>query len=628
MAKPAPRHVNTLLTTGKTSHFARRDARLRSAPEDRGRGSGDEGGAHPVHCSCMRAATLEQEVAATATDVAVSRIARHARWCFTAAVPVMLVTVGTLWAMGQPLGATIAMTLFHGGATLGLWIFQGRSRLEGLIALADLLGVQAVTLVTFGPTAGVGMLTALMVVISLVHFRLPGALVTLAASTATTVVVAVALTVFHTSDVPELDFRRPIVWTRTASITLMLSVLVLFTMDRILYAMRQAFDDARAASEAEAEARRLQAQTAKELARTRELESVGRLAGGVAHDFNNALTVILSCAAELGENPDAALRRELARDIEQAARGAAATTRQLLALAKSRPDVRESTNPAECLGSSLGNLKRLLPADLRFDAELEDCAEVPLAEGELMQIVVNLVLNARDACATGGRIVVRTRTAGAEVLVEVEDTGRGMDEATVKHAFEPFFTTKEDTGTGLGLAMVKATVSERGGRVAIASREGEGTTVSILLPIVATPLPDALTSGACERLDGMKILLVEDDIEIQRTMQRSLEQAGASIRSARTPAGAIALMGQGSDYDLLCTDGVLLGGTAVPIIEVFLDRFPTIPILLCSGHVPEELEARGLLSGRHTRLPKPFTPAELVAAVSRIRSQAKAASEA
>jgi two-component system cell cycle sensor histidine kinase/response regulator CckA len=568
----------------------------------------------------MGALTNTQEWASAASDVAISRISRNARWCFTAAVPVMVITVATLGAMQQPLTGAIALTLFHSMATLGLWIFRGRSRIEGLIALTDLLAVQVLTLIRFGPTSGVGMLTALLVVLSLIYFRRRVALLILVASIAATAVVGAVLTLLYPRDVPELDLGRTLVWMRTAGITLFLTVVVLFTVERILNAMRKALADAKSASEAEVEARRLQAQTAKELARTRELESLGRLAGGVAHDFNNALTVILSCASELAEDPNSALRLDLARDIEQAARGAAATTRQLLALAKIRRDTSESTNPTECLRSSLANLKRLLPTDLGFDADLQQCPDVPLAEGDLIQIVVNLVLNARDACRTGDRIVVRTRPAGDEVLLGVEDTGRGMDESTMKHVFEPFFTTKGQGGTGLGLAMVKATVSERAGRVEIQSREGIGTTVSIFLPAVASPVPETAPITERARLDGMKVLLVEDEADIQRTMQRSLEQAGACVRPAHTATAAIALMGEGG-YDLLCTDGILLGGTALPIIQVFLERFPAAPILLCSGHVPAELEVRGLLAGRHTRLPKPFTPAELVAAVSRLRSK-------
>jgi signal transduction histidine kinase/ActR/RegA family two-component response regulator len=572
--------------------------------------------------SAMGVVTNKREWAGAATNVAVSRVASHTRWLFTGGVPLMLLTVALQKMKGQPIGPSVVMALFHCLCTGGLWVVRDQHRWEGLIGLIGLLGVQTLTLIIFGPTSAVGMLTALMVVVSLVHFQLRGALITLAATTTATVGIGVVLTLLDVPDVPALDLHRNIVWTRTAGMTLFLSLLVLFTIDRILRAMRQALDEAKAANAAEAEARRLQAVTAKELARTRELESVGRLAGGVAHDFNNALTVILSCASELAEDPDSQLRYELAHDIEQAARGAAATTRQLLALAKMRRDATEVANPAECLRTSLGNLKRLISTDLIFDAELEDCSEVPLGEGELIQIVVNLVLNARDACTTGDRILVRTRQTGDEVLISVADTGRGIDESTMKRVFEPFFTTKEQDGTGLGLAMVKATVSERGGRVDIESRESKGTEVRIFLPALKSRPSDPapLTNG--ERLDGMTVLLVEDEMEIQRSMQRSLEQAGARVRSAQTAAAALTLLRDGAQYDLLCTDGILLGGTALPVIQAFLQRFPSAPILLCSGHVPAELEIRGLLSERHVRLPKPFTPAELVQAISRLRAPA------
>ena len=576
-------------------------------------------------CLTMGAPTNKQPSAGAPTDVAVSRVIVHTRWLFTAGLPVMLLTLVIQGMKGKSIGPLVLMAIFHCLCTGGLWILRGHPRWEGIIGLAGLVCTQTLTLLSFGPTSGLGMLTALMVIVSLVHFRLRGALVTMAVATATTIAVGVILTRFDTRHLPEFELKYSIVWARTAGMTLFLSMLVLFSVDRILHAMRQASDEATAAHLAEAEARRLQAQTAKELARTRELESVGRLAGGVAHDFNNALTVILSCASELAEDPDSKLRHELANDIVAAARGAAATTRQLLALAKMPRDARESSNPAESLRTSLGNLKRLLPADLTFDAELEDCPDVPLAEGELIQIVVNLVLNARDACATGDRIIVRTRSLEGEVLVGVEDTGRGIDELTLKRVFEPFFTTKEQAGTGLGLAMVKAMVSERGGRIQIESSEGKGTVVRILLPALQPTRSDPATLSSGERLDGLKVLLVEDEIEIQRSMQRSLEQAGARVSSAQTTTDALSLLGETGDYDLLCTDGVLLGGTALPIIEAFVQRFPTAPILLCSGHIPAELEIRGLLSDRHTRLSKPFTPAELVAAVSRIRSQANRA---
>jgi signal transduction histidine kinase len=550
------------------------------------------------------------------TEVAISRIAFYTRMIFTLGLPVMVATLALRLAQDGPVRFVAWMIACHTLATIALWSNRGRPRREAVAALAGLLATQVFTLLAFGPVAGLGMLVALELIVALIHFGRRGAVVVLISSCLLTAGVGGALTSGLTGAVPPMEFDRGLTWLRTAIVTLFLSMLVLYTFDRILSALRAALEDARAAQRTEAIARREQAETALALARARELETVGRLAGGVAHDFNNALTVILACASELTRDPKDDATRELAVDIERAARAAAATTRQLLTFAKKRAPGSASCDPSESLHESLANLRRLLPADIELDAKLEPTGRVALDAGSLLQVVVNLVLNARDASTSGGTIDVRTQRDGATVLVEVEDRGEGMTEATKARLFEPFFTTKGGAGSGLGLAMVKATAEAAGGSVHVDSELGRGTLIRLELRSVETN--DAKPQASVRRLDGLRVLVVEDELQIQRAMRRSLEQAGASVATACSAAEALEILERGTALDVLCTDGVLVGGTALPVIRAFRERFPEAPVLLCSGHVPEELEARGLLSPRHERLPKPFTGEDLVRTVARL----------
>ena len=552
------------------------------------------------------------------TEVAISRIAFYTRAIFTLGLPVMLATLALRLAQDRPIRWIAWMIACHAVATVALWLNRARPSRAALVAIAGLLVTQGFTLFAFGPITGLGMLVTLLLVISLLHFGRRGAVIVLVVSSALTAGVGFGLTSGIVGPLPPMEFDRSLTWFRTALVTLFLSMLVLYTFDRILSALRTALEDARAAQRTEALARKEQAETALALARARELETVGRLAGGVAHDFNNTLTVILACASELTRDPKDKATLELAVDIERAARAAAATTRQLLTFAKKRPASNASCDPSECLHETLANLRRLLPADIGLDATLSASGRVALDEGSLIQIVVNLVLNARDASASGSAIDVRTRREGEHVVIEVEDHGQGMDDATKARLFEPFFTTKGGAGSGLGLAMVKATVEGAGGRVHVESALGRGTRIRLELPVVATA--DVNPRGTSKRLDGLRVLVVEDEPEIQRAMQRSLELAGASVSAARSAPDALGIIDASTKLDLLCTDGVLIGGTALPVIQAFRARFPEAPVLLCSGHVPEELETRGLLSTQHERLPKPFTGEDLVRAAARLTS--------
>jgi signal transduction histidine kinase len=232
----------------------------------------------------------------------------------------------------------------------------------------------------------------------------------------------------------------------------------------------------------EAEAARARAES--ELRRAGRLDALGQLAAGVAHDFNNLLTAIQGYAELLGVGLEGETqRRDLAEIVSAAERGAA-LTRQLLAFARCEPPSRE---PVDTVALVAG-LEPLLRQTLGEGVELRlmHAARVPavLADrGQLERVLLNLAVNARDAMPGGGRLTVSVDTLGGSVRIEVRDTGAGMSAETAAYAFEPFFTTKEPgRGTGLGLATVWGIVHEAGGTIELCSREGAGTTVTVLLP--------------------------------------------------------------------------------------------------------------------------------------------------
>ncbi len=555
-----------------------------------------------------------------ATEQALGRVSFYTRAIFTFGVAMIGLIAVARWVKGEPVDFVLSMLLFQSLSTLGLWLTRPHRRVGAGIALFALLVVECMTLAHFGPFAGVGMLVALAVVVAVAHFGPRFGAVILLVATLFIVLVGGALTRGPTTHVINADLGQITTWIRTAMVTICLGAFVLFTLNLVLGALRRAAEEARAAQRFEAEARRDQETTALALGRARELETVGRLAGGGAHDFNNALTVILACASELHRQMLSADGTALAKDIETAARGAATTTAQLMAFAR-RQIVHESQcDPGRSLEQSLKNLNRLLPEDVRLTTSFEGGMEVSLGSGELLQVVINLVLNAHDACSAGGEIRLSVRRDGTDVAIEVEDTGSGMDEATRARLFEPFFTTKGGRGSGLGLAMVRGAVTRVGGRVDVTSTLGKGTNILVHLPGVAKQ-PAAAPAKPPGRLElaGLSVLVVEDEKAIRMAMRRCLEQAGARVHEAWSSQQALLLLQEGHLLDVLCTDGILADGNALPVIAEFCKQYPQAPVLLCSGHVPDELESRGLLPGaKHQRLPKPFTGPELIEAIGRL----------
>lgn len=374
------------------------------------------------------------------------------------------------------------------------------------------------------------------------------------------------------------------------------------------------------------------------------LEALGKLAGGVAHDFNNSLQVI-RIWIELLRAPSAEGKLEQAlAEIESAVSRATGLTRQLLAVGRRDLIELQRTDLSERIGALANSIARTIPEDIELRATIEPTPMVECDVVQIEQVLLNLIINARDALHGGGTIDLRIEpaaradipdialldladTAANEfVCLTVADNGPGMTEEVRKRAFEPFFTTKEEQGTGLGLSIVYGAVRKHGGAITIDSQPGQGCRFTIWLPAAGPSAsyddrgePD---SPAKSRRTGedrpLRILLAEDEPGIRRSLCRALEVAGLEVLAVADGDQAIASIESEPSIDVLCTDGVMPGAPTQLVIERFLERHPGGCVLVCSGHVEEELSRRELADAGHEFLQKPFAPKALVARIERL----------
>jgi two-component system cell cycle sensor histidine kinase/response regulator CckA len=356
---------------------------------------------------------------------------------------------------------------------------------------------------------------------------------------------------------------------------------------------------------------------AEQIRQTEKMEAVAQLANGVAHDFNNLLTVIggnvlLLTAAEL---PDES--RSYAREIAAAAERAGALTRQLLTFSRHR-DSRQERVDANALLRGVAELVEDLD-DAALDVALEPADGEPEVVGDpllLEQMLLSLVVNARDAMPHGGRLVLGVSAAGHSVEFVVRDTGVGMDEPTRSRAFEPFFTTKESgQGTGLGLSTVYGIVRRCGGEIAIESAPGAGTTVVVTLPAAPADSPGAVAADAASAAPKARVLLVDDEPAVRRVAGMALERAGHELLLAAGGHEALELLSTNPRIDLLVTDLVMPGMNGKELAEHVRSRYPGLPVLYISGFADEVLGSP-LAPGTVDILEKPFAPSALTQRVA------------
>jgi len=346
------------------------------------------------------------------------------------------------------------------------------------------------------------------------------------------------------------------------------------------------------------------------------MEAIGRLAGGVAHDYNNMLSVINGYAELLlGESGVGELVLEAAEAIRAAGGRAAELTAQLLAFSRKSPARPQVLDLNRLLRDSAKVLRPLLGENIALELSLEEQpAPIRVDATQFRQLLMNLVLNAREAMAEGGSLSLRTSLPSlTTVQFEVSDTGRGMSEQIRERIFEPFFTSQEvGQGTGMGLAVVHAIVERWGGRISVESRPGQGTTFQLCFPLAESPADQSgMEQPPGSRWGSETVLLVEDEDDVRRMAALALERSGYTVLQADSGSAALELAGR-LEVEVLVTDLVMPGMGGIQLADILRQRNPGLKVLFMSGYSEEHLQELGVRLDGTAFLKKPLTPSGLL----------------
>jgi PAS domain S-box-containing protein len=380
-----------------------------------------------------------------------------------------------------------------------------------------------------------------------------------------------------------------------------------------------------------------------QLLQAQKLESLGRLAGGIAHDFNNMLFAIRGYAELLTDDLSTDSRpldlegsRRSVGAIQQAAERATTLTSQLLAFSRQQVVSPRVLDINVAVRSVEPMVHRLIGENLNLTMRLDEGAgHVRTDPGQLDQILVNLVVNARDAMPNGGTVTIETGntffdepyadehfevTPGPYVMLAVTDTGMGMDRATREHIFEPFFTTKDlGKGTGLGLATIYGIVRQAGGHIWLYSEPGLGTSFKLYFPSVNDPISaEPAAAPASPGVGVGTILVVEDEPAVRDMTTQLLQRAGYRVFAVADGAEAIALVAASSNtIDVLVTDVIMPNMSGIALAEHMMDRYPDMGAVLLSGYTAETLDLERAMARGAMFISKPITSGQLLIAVQR-----------
>ena len=388
------------------------------------------------------------------------------------------------------------------------------------------------------------------------------------------------------------------------------------------------------------------AESQEQLRRAQKMEALGRFAGGIAHDFNNLLTGILGyCDLALDDLAEGAEGRAEVTAIRDTARRAASLTQQILAFSRRQVLQPSPLDLNAVVRDMQGMVERLVGAPVQVELQLAPSLGSVVADrGQLEQVLMNLIVNARDAMPDGGQLRITTGelqvedelpasfelSPGRWVCLAVHDSGIGMEHGVQAQIFEPFFTTKErGKGTGLGLATVDGIVQQSGGRLQVESAPGMGSTFRVFLPARAEPAP-ARTDVASPTPSANRafaaapatILLVEDEDAVRAVAESALRRRGFTVIAARDGEEALALAdAHDAPLDLLLTDVVMPGMSGPQLADCLRVRQPELRVLFASGYTDDEQVLRGVATDELAFLPKPFTPEQLAARVNAVLAQ-------
>jgi PAS domain S-box-containing protein len=380
-------------------------------------------------------------------------------------------------------------------------------------------------------------------------------------------------------------------------------------------------------------------QLEEQLRQSQKMEAIGQLAGGVAHDFNNLLTAINGYSSlALQRIDDNHPLRGYLEEIKKAGDRAANLTRQLLAFGRKQILQPLPINLNAVVTDMNKMLRRLIGEDVQLTAKLDFALEKIKADpGQIEQVLVNLVVNARDAMPQGGNLTIETASVeldqeyanthmgvapGAYIMLAVSDTGTGMDEGIQARIFDPFFTTKEKgKGTGLGLSTVYGIVKQSGGNIWVYSELGHGTTFKVYLPQwkTAPQMTEAVVVEPAPPTGSETILLVEDEDVVRGLAAKILEQSGYKVLAASRGAEAIRLCLQRTEsIDLLLTDVVMPETSGKEVADRVTELLPGLRVLFMSGYTDESIVHQGVLDSNVEFIQKPFTPTALIKKVREV----------
>lgn len=415
------------------------------------------------------------------------------------------------------------------------------------------------------------------------------------------------------------------IWS-TAIVTMIALVIPAAIMGRVLVAAlaRALKERQHLVDEVVAEREALQATirdletTRTQLTHAQKLELMSQLAGGIAHDMNNALTAIIGEASLL----DDAVAEERERILE-AGEYAAKLTHQLMVFARRDTSQPKPIDIVASLSGLLRAVRRVIPSDISLELDLAAVPIVVVADStQLLQVLLNLATNAKDAMPSGGVLGVQLTldTARGQAVLRVSDTGTGIAEEHLPRIFDPFFTTKPaGQGTGLGLPNVKHLVAGMGGEIQVETHVGKGTTFEVRLPLAeaeAVRPPDAKNTRS--RRAGT-ILVVDDDVRVRAVAFTALQKVGHQVYEASSVAAALDVARlHGRRIDLLLTDVVMEGGGGAAVISAIREAVPGVRVLVMSGYADDETLRRGIAQGQFPFIAKPFTADMLSAEVDKI----------
>jgi len=369
----------------------------------------------------------------------------------------------------------------------------------------------------------------------------------------------------------------------------------------------------------------------EQLAQAQKMDAIGRLAGGVAHDFNNLLTAIVGHAELLKDQlKEGTPAFEDVSEIEKAAARAAGLTQQLLAFSRRQVLQLKVLDLDAVVEGMQRMLRRLIGEDVQLGFAAGLASWIKADPSQMEQVILNLVVNARDAMPTGGRIRIETSAReigeaqaehlgiepGSYVVLTVGDNGHGMDAATRARIFEPFFTTRKQ-GTGLGLSTVYGVIRQSGGLIGVESQPGAGTMFTVHLPRVAMPSEAEVVVPAAAPADGTEtILLVEDEDSVRDLAVKVLRQRGYTVLEAANGSTALIVeRGHPGPIALLLTDVVMPDLSGPEVARRVIERRPEIAVLFMSGYTDDAVLQHGVLKQDTPFLQKPFTPIILAAKV-------------